>query len=137
MDTFNRSKLQWQLLNEDPHRTMLEYYRSLIRLRRSQPALNCLQRKQLHVEADVPNKVLSLHRWTDEQHIVCFMNFSDRKQFLVPPSFVKQWQLLFDSASPQWKGPQSSPEKISGGEPGAPMLTLQPESVVVYGNQIQ
>ena len=134
METFLRSRLQWQIINDEPHRTMLEYYRSLIELRKSQPVFSKPDRKQLHIESDEANKTISLQRWTNQQQAICFMNFSNRKQFITPPSDVKEWKLIFDSASHQWKGPQMAPPQISGGKPGNTMLELQPESIVIYMN---
>ena len=133
-DTFLQSKLQWQLLNETPHQSMLNYYKALISLRKSQPALYNLDRKNLHVETDEEKNLLVLHRWTNEQHLICVMNFSKRQQSFMPPSNVQRWQKVFDSASPEWLGPQSAPAHISGGAPGSSAVTMQPESIVIYAD---
>ena len=90
----------------------------------------------MHVETDNGKNVLVLHRWAANQHLVCFMNFSKKQQFILPPSNVQDWKKLFDSAAQEWEGPQSSPDAISGGVPGMSMLALQPESVVVYADAV-
>jgi len=38
-DTFIRSRLDWDEVEREPHRSLLEWHRSLIRLRRSRPDL--------------------------------------------------------------------------------------------------
>jgi maltooligosyltrehalose trehalohydrolase len=38
-ETFRRSKLAWDEISREPHRTLLEWHRKLIALRRSQPSL--------------------------------------------------------------------------------------------------
>jgi maltooligosyltrehalose trehalohydrolase len=134
-ESFLKSKLQWEILNSEPHNTMLAYYKTLISLRKNNATLHTLNRKNLHVEADTEKNLISLRRWTGNENVLCLMNFSKAQQFIMVPSDVKQWELIFDSASPQWKGPKASPKKISGGEPGSPMLSLQPESVLVYADK--
>lgn len=135
-NSFLQSKLQWEKLNDEPHYDMMQYYKELISLRKTHPALKIPDRKQLLVEADKEKKTLVLHRWSGDQHLVCFMNFSAKQQYLMPPSMIKDWVNIFDSASQQWKGPQSAPGKISGGQPGNPALTMQPESIVIYAGTV-
>lgn len=38
-ETFERSKLQWHLVSRPPHQTMLNYYKALIQLRKTNPVL--------------------------------------------------------------------------------------------------
>lgn len=79
-ETFTGSQLQWNLLEEDPHKSMFEYYKKLIALRKSQPALRSPDRNKTRAEADEANKLLLLQRSSDEQHLECIMNFSDKEQ---------------------------------------------------------
>ena len=135
VETFLASKLQWNLLTEEPHYTLFNYYKELIAFRKTQPALYHLNRRQLHVEVKKEQHLLILQRWHEEQHLICFLNFSSKKEQTMPPSLVNNWEKIWDSASPQWKGPQSAPARISGGQPGNEVLVLQPQSVVVYTNR--
>ncbi|HEU4469838.1 MAG TPA: malto-oligosyltrehalose trehalohydrolase [Flavisolibacter sp.] len=135
-DTFLRSKLQWELTEQAPHRYMLEYYKQLITLRKTQPVLRSPDRKALHAEAREDKGSLILHRWTEGQDLICWMNFSNKEQCFMPPSSIQNWQLLLDSASPDWRGPAAAPERISGAKPGAAAIILQPESVLVYTDRI-
>jgi maltooligosyltrehalose trehalohydrolase len=50
VETFNNSKLQWHLINEEPHATMLKFYKKIISIRKSEPALNNCDRNNLEVE---------------------------------------------------------------------------------------
>ena len=78
--TFTESMLQWELLENGPHKSMFEYYRKLIAFRRENPALNNTNRNNTRAEADEINKILKLERWSGEQHLECVMNFSDIDQ---------------------------------------------------------
>lgn len=135
--TFLQSRLQWDLHLEEPHRVMLQFYKKLISIRKSQPALRELNRKQVHVECHHNENVITLHRWSKSQHVIILMNFSKKQQFIMLPSNVQAWKKLLDSATPQWLGPQPSPEQVSGGTPGSSTLTLQSESILMYADIIQ
>jgi len=135
-ESFSRSKLQWDLLRKEPHKTMFEYYKSLIRLRKSQPALYELSRTNLTADVEAEKNLLMLNRWSTEQQLICFMNFSKQKQSIIPPPHVNRWQKIFDSASLTWKGPAEAPaELIAGDAPAA--LSLQAESILIYTDKFE
>lgn len=127
-ETFMNSKLQWELLNTEPHQTMLNYYKKLIALRKQHPVLRQLNRKQLSVQHDGEKQVLILRRWNEEQQLMCLMNFSGSAQSLIIPPESSNWIKLLDSASPEWKGVQASEQEISSNQ----KLNLPPESFLVY-----
>ncbi len=126
--TFDESKLQWELINREPHQTMLKFYKTLIVLRRQQSALSHLNRNQLKAEANEENQTLTLHRWYESEHIYCFMNFSKLQQQLTLPDNKKEWQKIFDSADTAWNGP--APDSIAGGS----SAIIQPESFLIFKN---
>jgi maltooligosyltrehalose trehalohydrolase len=127
VETFEHSKLNWDILSQQSHQTMLQYYKALIKLRKHQPALKNLDRKNMSVEANAENNTLIIQRWTDEQQIICLLNFSGIDQNIIIPEGINQWQKLFDSAEPEWNGPVSSPLIIN---PGA--TVIPPESILIY-----
>jgi maltooligosyltrehalose trehalohydrolase len=61
-ETFERSKLKWDETNEGTHAEMMEWYRELIRLRRTTPSLNDGQPGQTHVHFDQREMWLSMER---------------------------------------------------------------------------
>ncbi len=131
VETFEESKLQWDLINQGQHQTMFRYYQTLIALRKNQPALRHLSRNDLDVQHNEETKTLLLHRWHHGQHVLCLMNFSKEPQFITLPTYEHQWKKLLDSADPQWNGPSASPEAAESNT----NLIIQPESIVIYSNQ--
>ncbi|QNF34748.1 malto-oligosyltrehalose trehalohydrolase [Adhaeribacter swui] len=129
-ETFTQSKLQWEILNQEPHQTMLRYYQALIQLRQNTPALKNLNRQNLDVVSNEETKTLLLHRWHENQHVLCIMNFTQEVQPVTLPTYADNWQKLFDSASLEWNGQAAAPDAISSGIP----VNLQPESLVIYQN---
>jgi maltooligosyltrehalose trehalohydrolase len=126
-ETFAKSKLQWDLPETDHHKILFDYYRALIALRRQLPALHRLDRKQLEVSHSEANKTLQLHRWHNNQHVLCLMNFSNAPQ-TISVTTGQRWKRVFDSADPQWSGPAASADLLTN----ISVLTLQPESIVIY-----
>ncbi len=127
-ETFLRSKLQWELLDQSTHQTLFRYYQAFIALRRQQPALRHLDREQLEVIHTDNEPVLALHRWYQSQHILCVLNFAHDQQSFVMPAWSKSWTRLIDSADPMWQGPGAAPGQVADGD----TLTLQPESILIY-----
>jgi maltooligosyltrehalose trehalohydrolase len=104
-ETFTNSILNWRLLQEKPHSNMLAYYKKLIELRKSQPALRATDRTTTRVFVDEVDKTLMLHRWSNSQYLECMMNFSAGHQPLKFSQTGKyNYKLILDSSSPEWGG---------------------------------
>lgn len=128
--TFEESKLQWNLIKQQPHETMLKFYKTLIALRKQQPALSHLDRHTVNAEVNEAKQTLLLHRWHESEHIYCLMNFSKEQQQLTLPNYKKEWQKLMDSADPEWNGSAAHQDVVS--EESA--VIIQPESFLIYKN---
>jgi maltooligosyltrehalose trehalohydrolase len=128
--TFKKSALQWDLLQQPQHHTMLEYYKTLISLRKHEPALKNLNRNQLNVEENEENQVLLLHRWHEGEHILCLMNFSKSEQKATLPTYKTDWVKLLNSADSMWNGPATNDTLPAAGSP----VIIQPESILIYKN---
>jgi maltooligosyltrehalose trehalohydrolase len=74
--TFERSKLNWQERDRGQHREMLEWYRSLIALRRDVPALRSPRLEQVEVAFEESAKWLRVRRGD----IVVVFNMSKTRQ---------------------------------------------------------
>ena len=60
--TFERSILDWSQLDDDPHRSMLAWYRELIALRRRHACLSDPRLDRTDVEVDAESRTLVVHR---------------------------------------------------------------------------
>jgi len=72
VSTFNASRLNWSELDQSPHRDLLAWYRSLIALRRSTPALNSGNLDAVCVDFGERDQWLVLYR----RQIAIACNFS-------------------------------------------------------------
>jgi maltooligosyltrehalose trehalohydrolase len=129
-DTFHQSKLQWHMPDEAQHDAMLRYYKALIALRKTHPVLRSLNRESLKAITDEKTGLLILHRWHDEHHLLCLMNFSEQQQHRELPMPEQKWQQVFSSSDPQWGGKGSAK-----GSAAANSVSLPPESILIYANK--
>jgi maltooligosyltrehalose trehalohydrolase len=127
--TFQQSKLQWDLLNQEPHQTLFRYYKTLLALRK-ESVLRVTDRTSLTVVVDADQQTLVLHRKQDQLRVICLMNFGKTAQSLTMPAHDLPWRNVFDSADPIWLGPVAAPAQL----PGDSTVVVQPESILVYGS---
>lgn len=129
-ETFERSRLQWKLLDKEQHQLMFRYYKELIAIRKLLAPLYVLDRKHVYVEEDSETQILLLHRSYQDEHVICLMNFSQQPQEMITLSYEERWNKVLDSADPMWGGQMSSPQIVNAGD----AVTVQPESVIIYKN---
>jgi len=123
--TFLHSKLQWELSTQGRHKIMLNYYKALIELRKSNPVLKELNRRNLEVSHNAERKTLLLRRWNAKEQIIAALNFSTEEQVIQIPE--QPWNKIFDSADPKWNGPAASPKQLKDAN-----MIVPPESIVLY-----
>ena len=131
-ETFRASLLQWELQEQEPHRTLLEYYRALVRLRKTHPLLRSTDRSGVEATPFPGEQTLLLHRSHGADHLYCFMNFSKEAQVLSSPAGAGPLHKILDSADTRWGGPGGAPGLLKEGEP----LTIPPEAALVYATQL-
>lgn len=88
--TFDRSKLNWRELSEPEHAEMLDWYRALIRLRRTMPCLNDGDPGNTHVEFSEREQWFRMRRGTVV--VICNLGTDER-----PFSFTGQFEVLLRS----------------------------------------
>ncbi|GAA0943346.1 malto-oligosyltrehalose trehalohydrolase [Nonomuraea longicatena] len=84
-ETFHRSKLDWDELKDEPHWSLLCWYRDLIALRKALPELSDPRLDRVRVEVDPLNRWLTLWR----SSLCVIVNFCpDSVTVSVPPGVV-------------------------------------------------
>jgi 1,4-alpha-glucan branching enzyme len=72
-----QNKLHWSLLNQELNRSLFEYYKKLIVLRKSNQALHTDNIEFFHENNE--SKVIAYTRWNDQgDRVVVVANFSDQ-----------------------------------------------------------
>jgi maltooligosyltrehalose trehalohydrolase len=127
IDTFERSRLRWELRSKDKHNVLLRFYKRLIALRKEVAALKLMDKESLDVKADGKNHFLQIRRWDGPSQVLMMLNFkSDTIE--VCPSITGKWLKILDSADQEWLGSGASAAQIVEGN----VITLRALSVVLY-----
>lgn len=108
-DTHHRSILNWEKRREDKYKVLLDYYRTLLKLRKKIPSLTNFNMEDLEVTFSEEEKVIILNRWKRESSsIISIMNFNNKEiesNLVIPQG---RWLKVLDSASEKWLGGGSS-----------------------------
>lgn len=112
--TFERSKLDWELCFKGTHATLHAFYRTLLKLRRSLVALRQLPQGRRECSFDNAQRLLTILRTHPEQTLVMCANFNDTPAAFVNACPQRTMHLLFDSSSPQWQGGGSAMPALLG-----------------------
>ncbi len=138
-ETFQKSKLNWEMLNIGNNHLLWRFYQTLLRLRRELPALQSSERQ--HIEASVieSGQMLQLRRWHENSQVLCLLNFNQQVSSITvdfPDAVSAQsWKKLLNSADLDWGGQGSDlPERLPADAASSKIsLTLAPQTVVIYG----
>ncbi len=126
--TFARSKLDWRSRLTGENRTLLDFYRLLLQIRKALPAFSIPDRNALTVET-VNETVLILHRSHPAGDLAQLMNFGTRERTVMLEPEGRRWIKLVDSKEELWAGPGSKLPTIAGSDEE---LILAPKSIALY-----
>jgi len=128
-ETFTRCVLRWEKRLEGKHKVLLDFYHTLIRLRKETPALSYLSKDTLSVSPSHQNRVIAVQRWHDNDQVLYLMNFNSRDSRFCTKLPEGTWKKILDSADEKWMGPGSiAPNTMATGQE----LLLQPSMIVLY-----
>jgi maltooligosyltrehalose trehalohydrolase len=127
-EAFRRSKLGWERSQEGSGRTLWLYYRALLAVRKTHPALRSRRPEDLDVTR--AGQAYLLERRNGRERFWCALNFGDAPARLELPA-GGAWRKAWDSAEARWDGPGSAaPDTADGGSEieAPPMSALAYES---------
>lgn len=124
-ETFQRSTLRHDLAEREPHRTLREFHRDLLRLRLTLPALRTLDKLRCQVTCLEEARALVVRRWTDDSQVLVILAFGDREALTHVPAPTGTWRTVLDSSDRRWGGPRQSTAEPSISTDGFD-LTLAP-----------
>ena len=129
IETLHKSQLKWDKRKTGKHKALLELYQQLIQLRRSIPALKDLDKHKLTVESIEADRLLFLHRWSNNSQVFCIMNFNQKDVLFKPTLPPGEWQKILDSADVEWMGSGAIlPNKLTARQ----QLTIKSQSFALY-----
>lgn len=133
-ETFTKSKLQWEKRNAGKYRILLDWHRTLIEMRRTEPVLQNVSKKDIRVTI-LGQAGFALERQTSDgqDHILSLFNLSEEAISYAWPTWNTTWHKVLDSKAAQWQedGKETAnplPEQPTAGQ----TISLPPHSVTVY-----
>jgi maltooligosyltrehalose trehalohydrolase len=135
-ETFRRSKLNHALRAGGKHKVLCEFYRELLRLRHSTPALRFPDKERMRLVPLAEHRVLLANRWDGDAETLIGLNFGGdpAPARLTLPKGV--WDKVLDSADGRWLG-AGSPAPAELASDGEAAFTLAPASVAVYNLRLE
>jgi maltooligosyltrehalose trehalohydrolase len=110
-ETFCRSVLRHHLRNQGVHQALLCFYRHVIALRKSCPALRNCSKEHLTVATSSSQQVLMVHRWQPHTEqillLASFVSHTISESLSLPPGW---WQKILDTEAERFGG--SEPERL-------------------------
>jgi maltooligosyltrehalose trehalohydrolase len=96
-ETFERSRIDPALREREPNARLYAFYQELIWLRRSDPVLSHLSKRDLEVK--VEGDVILMRRWKGNREVVVLFSFGEKRPPLPPGDKI------LDSSEERWGGP--------------------------------
>ena len=129
--TFLRSKLKRELRSQGEHRVLWVFYKELIRLRKTVPALAMLSKERMEVRGFDPEKILFIRRGSGREEVFIIFNFDDSPKSVVLPIPAGDWRKQFDSEEEKWGGRvKAVPVRIQSG--GQISLSLERKALILF-----
>jgi maltooligosyltrehalose trehalohydrolase len=119
-ETFLKCKLNWELRHQGQHQELWNWYRQLIALRKTHPALLNFDRDSIAATSDEEKKVVVVRRWCESSQVILAMSFNSVAVGVGLP-IQQEARKLLDSGC-------EAAEVLSAGEE----VVLQPLSLVLY-----
>jgi maltooligosyltrehalose trehalohydrolase len=131
VETYEASRLQWELRGQEKHNALLQFYRHLIRFRTSHSdAIHC-RREDIDVTCCHDSKAVCAAIHTAGSALICIFNCHHRQSSVSIPVGSRRWEKALDSGDVQWSGPGSeAPGSVSGGPRAA--IPVLPYTALVY-----
>jgi maltooligosyltrehalose trehalohydrolase len=129
--TFFRSRIDWNLRDSPSHKSLLAFYKELLRLRREDAVLAHRDKDSLEAAGYDSPKALFLRRWRNAQERFAVFNFEKDASSLRLPIPCGRWEKVLDSAQDRWGGPGSGiPEQLDSA--GEANFAMPPSSFAVF-----
>lgn len=130
VETFEQAKINPSLKRaEGLHNSTYAFYRELIRLRKTLPALSHLHRHRMQIDSFASEKLLQIQRCHGRNEVRMYFHFSDRaSNHDDHTTSESRWRKLLDTADARWLGPGShAPDVLEGGK-----IHLSPWQMILY-----
>jgi maltooligosyltrehalose trehalohydrolase len=129
--TFLQAQLCHESRHSNHHRVLYDFYKELMKLRKTVPALADLKKESMNLRGYDNEQVLFVHRWSGDGQAIIIESFGQSEASVSLPIPAGHWRKVLDSTDKKWQGGGSStPEDLHSQE--TITLSLAPRSAVVF-----
>lgn len=128
--TFEQSMLSWRIATTNEKQAMFDFYKQLIRIRKTHPALKKTGRKNMRV-SEVGNSLV-IERWKGEAILIALFNTAGASGSVkIPAGIQGTFHKLLDSSDAQWMGSGNiCPEEITAND----QIAIPEKTMLLYTN---
>lgn len=131
--SFTRSKLDWSLRREPPHCWLLEYYRTLLALRREVPALGVGRKRRLQTQEPDGHTLVVFRRGSDGSAALGVLRFAPEGGTVRLRLPAGPWSRLVDSSEQRFGGRGAkSPILLSQSRSGWKEIEMAGHAAAIY-----
>jgi len=113
--TFQQCRLNRQLAQAEPGRTLSAFYQELLRIRKTLPSAAASTREASRVHGDLATRVVCVRRGQTPREVLLVLSMSETAASATLPLSEGRWRKTLDSSEPRWRGPGSAvPEQLEG-----------------------
>lgn len=129
-NTFNSSKPNWNFREQAEQLAMWEFYKELIRIRKSSQAYHATERTSFRLVIWEKEHCLGLLKTDGSSAVLSLLNFGKEAASInLKEAGAGSYRLLLNSADEKWHGKgQQAPDKVREGD----SLTISPFAALVY-----
>jgi maltooligosyltrehalose trehalohydrolase len=129
IDTFLKTGLRWDALDEKRHRTLFDLYRDIIHIRKDAAALFRDQKALTGTSFSEPDRYLCVTRRDGKEGLFVAVNFNTDKDVRIPVELEGGWEKVLETSAEKWLGPgETMPERMSG----STELRVRPSGLGVF-----
>lgn len=134
--TFFESKIDPEARKEGEHVLVYDFYRLLIEMRKSLPALRVYDRDRILVTPYPEQKCFTVFRQGEENSLLCIFSFSNlREELSLSLAAGDTLEKILDSSAQRWRGTgEIAPPRLQASDLQAGPVTVNPFSVLVYSS---
>ncbi len=130
-ESFLKCKLSGNPFSDGFSKTLFEYYKYLIQLKKEHPVISRNNKNDMQVKYD--NRIFTIERWHGKIRFIAWLNFGSQPVTMrLPGTFVEKASLLLNSSDKRWGGAGIQvPDSLSAND----AAIVRNETMLLYSNQ--
>lgn len=132
-ETFTRAQLDLNSRFKGSHKTLFEFYKHIIKLRKSIPIFsNHKKDVKREIYCFEEKKTIAQVMYSGDDGIISVCSFLDSPMRLDIPLANREWNLMLDSSSEQWGGPGTIPSPLKEKAPDNLSFSMNAFSMTLF-----